>query len=93
MPWCEPCERYYTPNALAADGSCPSCGRPVAAHAPDEADDAPSHGMAHETRAEALGADGRQAKVPWHFWLLLAAVVGYLAWRAIQGVGWLTGLF
>ena len=31
------------------------------------------------------------AKVPWHFWLLLAAVVIYLGWRLIQGVEWLLG--
>ena len=28
-------------------------------------------------------------KVPWHFWLLLAALTIYLGWRVIQGVGWL----
>lgn len=28
-------------------------------------------------------------KVPWHFWVLLIALVLYLGWRAIQGVGWL----
>lgn len=31
------------------------------------------------------------AKVPWHFWLLLAALVAYLGWRLIQGVAWLVG--
>jgi len=29
--------------------------------------------------------------VPWHFWLLLGALVIYLGWRAIQGVSWLLG--
>ena len=34
-------------------------------------------------------ADPRaEAKVPWHFWLLLVALVLYLGWRAIQGIGW-----
>ena len=28
------------------------------------------------------------AKVPWHFWLLLVALVLYLGWRAVQGVVW-----
>jgi len=29
MPWCEPCEKSWTPTALNADGTCPTCGRPV----------------------------------------------------------------
>ncbi len=33
---------------------------------------------------------GDQA-VPWHFWVVVVAVVAYLGWRLIQGVGWLAG--
>ncbi len=29
MPWCEDCAKYWAPTALAVDGSCPTCGRPV----------------------------------------------------------------
>lgn len=29
VPWCEPCERYLTPNTVTADGACPSCGTRV----------------------------------------------------------------
>jgi len=28
-------------------------------------------------------------RVPWHFWVLVVAAVGYLVWRVIQGVGFL----
>jgi hypothetical protein len=28
-------------------------------------------------------------KVPWHFWVLVVAVVVYLGWRLIQGIGWI----
>ncbi|MGD0255253.1 MAG: hypothetical protein ABSB99_06840 [Acidimicrobiales bacterium] len=28
-------------------------------------------------------------RVPWHFKLLVVATVGYLGWRAYQGIGWL----
>jgi len=28
-------------------------------------------------------------KVPWHFWLLLGALVLYLGWRLIEGIAWL----
>ena len=30
-----------------------------------------------------------QPRVPWHFWLLLIALVIYLGFRAYQGVMWL----
>ena len=26
MPWCEPCERNFTPTSVNADGTCPDCG-------------------------------------------------------------------
>ncbi len=28
-------------------------------------------------------------KVPWHFWLVVVALVGYLGWRLIVGIIWL----
>ncbi len=29
MPWCEPCEKSWTPTSLNADGTCPHCGEAV----------------------------------------------------------------
>ena len=29
MPWCSPCERFFNPNSLQADGRCPACGDSV----------------------------------------------------------------
>ncbi len=29
MPHCDTCERFYNPNTLEDDGSCPACGQPV----------------------------------------------------------------
>jgi hypothetical protein len=34
------------------------------------------------------GAAAEPQKAPWHFKLLLVAVVVYLAWRLVQLVGW-----
>ena len=31
----------------------------------------------------------RSSKIPWHFWVVLAAASGYVGWRAIEGVIWL----
>ncbi|WP_420637905.1 hypothetical protein [Candidatus Poriferisocius sp.] len=30
MPWCEPCERFWNPGSVTADGACPTCGAVVA---------------------------------------------------------------
>ena len=29
MPWCDNCDAYQAPNALKADGTCPTCDGPV----------------------------------------------------------------
>jgi hypothetical protein len=29
VPWCEPCGRYFNPNSLHDDGTCPVCGEQV----------------------------------------------------------------
>lgn len=76
MPWCETCSRFYNPNSLAADGSCPTCGRVVAE--PPE----PSAG-------EAEGGSKPKERAPWHFKLLLVLVVVYLTYRFIQIGGWI----
>ncbi len=31
----------------------------------------------------------KATKIPWHFWILLVALVVYLSWRAFQGIEWL----
>ena len=37
MPWCEACSRFFTPSSMGTDGSCPSCGRVLAAPVTEEA--------------------------------------------------------
>jgi len=78
MPWCDDCDRFYTPSTLSAAGDCPG-GHHVA-----DPDEAP-----HLVQST---ADGREEepdpKVPWHFWLLIIATVVYLGWRAIEGIAW-----
>ncbi len=43
MPFCEDCSRFWSPNSLGADGSCPTCGRSVATKAEDVPARAPWH--------------------------------------------------
>ncbi|MFN0029390.1 MAG: hypothetical protein ACKV2O_19715 [Acidimicrobiales bacterium] len=70
MPWCEPCAKFWSPNTVRADGSCPACGTGV--------------GGGVGRRRPATG----WRSVPWHFWLLLAALAAYLGWRFVQGLWW-----
>jgi len=65
MPWCDACSKFWNPNSMPPDGTCPTCGR--------------------------LIGEPLDTSVPWHFWLLAAATVLYLGWRAVQGLQWLTG--
>ena len=41
------------------------------------------------TCGRAIATAVPEPKAPWHFKLLVAAVIAYLAWRAIQMVAWI----
>ncbi len=71
MPWCEECSKYLTPSSMRDDGTCPSCGRPVEGteKTPERADG---------------DAEGDDESAPWHFKLLVVALVVYLGWRFIE---------
>jgi hypothetical protein len=77
MPWCEDCSKYWTFSSLPPDGTCPTCGRPVATPerpaTPITADSLDLHELA-----------GEKAKVPWHFKVMVVALVVYLSWRLVQ---------
>jgi hypothetical protein len=73
MPWCAGCDRFLSPNTVRADGTCPSCDAPV--EAPLDA--------ATPTAAD---SDDGHTPIPWHLWLLIAALVVYLGYRAFQGL-------
>ena len=77
MPWCEDCAKYWTPSAMNDDGTCPSCGRGVAASAPLTA-------KTVDVKKLAAGDDEEQAKAPWHFKLLMVMLAVYLGWRVVQ---------
>ncbi len=87
MPWCDDCDRFLSPSTVKVDGTCPTCGRVV------------DPGHAHV--AEPPGAtnddddddddDEELPPIPWHLWLLAAALAVYLGYRAMQGIEWLLG--
>ncbi len=70
MPWCDPCDKYLTPNSLSDEGGCPTC----------------------DTKADVqdmAAAVQPVAKAPWHFWVMVVALVLYLGWRLIAGGIWI----
>ena len=75
--FCESCNKWRKPSALMPDGSCPRCRSVL-----DE------HAAAHLAEvAESASAEAHQAvKIPWHFWVMVAATVLYLGWRVIQAI-------
>ena len=79
VPWCDACDRFLSPSTVKIDGTCPSCGRVVDA------------GHAHAPKSDADSDDEDLAPIPWHLWLLLAALAVYLGYRAMQGIEWLLG--
>ena len=81
MPWCEDCAKYWTPSAMNADGSCPTCGRSL-----EKTQAEPITAKNIDLKKLAAGEDGdeRAARAPWHFKLLLVLLALYLAWRIID---------
>lgn len=79
MPFCEACARHWTPPSMNPDGTCPTCGVLLVKPRPEV--DAGAEPEPDE--------DEERAKVPWHFTLLLVALVLYLGYRAYQGIAWL----
>jgi hypothetical protein len=98
MPWCDDCAKFWTPSSMRPDGTCPVCGRHLGK--PTEADRLAAAAEADEGVARPTGPytaknldlkrlAGEDAKAPWHFKLLVVAVVLYLGWRVVQVILWL----
>jgi hypothetical protein len=80
VPWCDECAKFWSPPSVS-DGACPTCGSVLEAPSrPNrQADTAPG-----DAPVEVV-----HAKAPWHFKLLLVALILYLGYRAYQGIAWL----
>jgi len=81
MPWCDDCSKYWAPSGMQADGTCPTCGRRLAAPAG-------SASVTTDPSKISLRELAGEKKAPWHFKVLLVLVVAYLAWRIVQMVMW-----
>ncbi len=68
---------------MKVDGTCPSCGRVVDPGRARVASAIPA--------ADPVDDDEDLPPIPWHLWLLAAALAVYLGYRAMQGIEWLLG--
>ena len=67
---------------------CEGCARFYNPNTLDPAGDCPEgHHVADPPSDEEEKAPG----APWHFWVLVIALVIYLGWRLVQGIVWLVG--
>jgi hypothetical protein len=75
MPWCEVCAHFWNPSSMGEGGTCPTCGQVIVADPGSEGTDG-------------AGSPEATPGAPWHFKLLVVALVVYLGYRAVQGVAW-----
>ena len=66
MPWCDGCAKYWAPSSMNDDGTCPRCGSDL---------DPPPRAMSGGDDVEV------DEKAPWHFKLMVVALVVYLVYR------------
>jgi len=78
--FCEPCNKWRKPSFLMPDGSCPKC-RTVLEHPVADLGAGVDGGQGRAT------PEAQTVKIPWHFWVMVAATALYLGWRVIQGIG------
>lgn len=71
MPWCDDCEKYWAPSSMNDDGSCPRCGTNL---------DEPALAAARPDGER----DAVDEKTPWHFKLMIAALILYLGYRFVE---------
>jgi len=68
---------------------CDSCSHYHAPSALDDEQNCPDCGGPVEAGTDEDRTVGQSA--PWHFWVVVAALAGYLLWRVIDGIIWALG--
>jgi hypothetical protein len=87
MPWCEECAKFWTPSSMQPDGTCPTCGRVLATPQAANAGPTAAEQPALSEKVDLKKLAGEDARAPWHFKLLMVALVVYLGWRFLQLLG------
>lgn len=80
MPYCTECAHYWAPSAMGTDGSCPRCHRRLAT--PPAVRNVSAKDL--DLKKLAAGNDDEDLSAPWHFKLLVGALIVYLGWRIVD---------
>ena len=80
MPWCEECTKYLAPSAMLPDGSCPKCLKPIQEMNINGALTAKTINL----KQLAQNNSDEDVSVPWHFKMLVGALIVYLSWRVVD---------
>jgi len=64
---------------------CDTCDVYLAPNTVEEAGTCPT---CHDRVDDADRVTKTDNAVPWHFWIVVVALVAYLGWRFIEGIGW-----
>jgi hypothetical protein len=83
MPWCEECAKYWAPSAMQADGSCPRCGVVIEQGSRKKLTSRQLD-LKSLARSTETADDDVDESAPWHFKLLVVALIGYLTWRLVD---------
>ena len=67
---------------MTDDGKCPTCGR--VAQLPDAHGKITAKNLDLKKLARGESGDDEDTSVPWHFKLLVGALVLYLSWRVVD---------
>lgn len=67
---------------------CPSCDRFLSPPTVRADGTCPECGTRVDRGQAKEAAVEQKGRMPWHFWLLAAALALYLGWRAFQGLEW-----
>ncbi|HUZ19471.1 MAG TPA: hypothetical protein VMU75_02735 [Acidimicrobiales bacterium] len=100
VAWCASCNQKVADTEVELDGDgrscCPSCGRPLpsAGSSPDAASTTVTRAgavAAGQGATSAVDEDEERIKAPWHFKVLVVGTAGYLVYRLVWVIFWLTG--
>jgi len=80
MPYCDDCHKYWTPSSMSEDGTCPRCGTLLEPADADVVGGEPGDDPAEDGADDTAGDE----KVPWHFKLMIVALVIYLVYRFVE---------
>lgn len=84
VPYCTACAKYWAPTSMEPDGTCPRCHRVLDSSPLVAQTTRPYTAADLDLKKLAAGDEDVDPRAPWHFKLLVVALVLYLGWRVVD---------